>query len=1169
MTPLIDFVNVRHRVVRAVNLDSDLGDPAVLSAYSAGEHVLDALRRIAISLQPGSRTRAWSITGPYGSGKSSFAHLLSSVLSRSDTDSFKQATQIVKTADAQLAETVSRERKRLGLNTTGVISAVVVAQREPVTKALIRALDRGASEFFSGPGRRPSIVKKLAELRSALSVGIDDVFGVIDRLSEHAPVLIVVDELGKNLEFAAGSEAEGDLYVLQRVAEKFSSAETFTGGILTLAHLAFEDYLEAAGDARRREWRKIHGRFDDIPFVASSAHGVNLVAGAIELAPPTSSMGSQMTKAAIAAEEMVKAAAPSKRLPSDITGDPLSTYPLHPLAAVILPSVAGSLGQHDRSLVAFMTSDAPHALPAFLAQATLEKGSTPFVRVSDLYDYFIEDGVASSVTGPLGERIREVKARIDSQKQLDDTELRVLKTIGLLNLVETSDHPVASATTIEAAVVGPEGSKEARLGIEAVLGRFTERSVITFRDFAGEYRIWEGSDFDFSGSIATARLRISEQDVNQELLMTLISEARPLRHAVARRHSQQTQTLRYFESQYATGLEDSPAASQQDSVGLIINILANEPAPKKLPATTQDGRPLVIIWSQRGDSLRKLALDFAAARSVLSASPELANDPVARREMEHRVGVLQNALADAIDVAIDPPAAVCAFGGKRSKVRSLSHFTRALSEICDERYPDTPIIRNEMVNRNELTSQGAKARRALLEAMFLREEEAKLGLTGFGPERAMYEAVLRYSGIHSERGGRWRFGPPPNDSGIVGAWNFLSELLDGATDQAIGVDVLYRRLTGPPYGMKIGVIPILLTAMLQHRAEDVFLYQDQSFQPVVEPAHVERLLKTPDRFSLKRAALVGVRATVFAQLEDVLGIERTSSETRRVRNQTTLGIVRPLVTFVNALPEYTWQTGTISETSQQVCQALLNAREPDELLFRALPVACDTPPINPDQSKKNETAAECYVVQLRESLRELSAAYPALLERVAQLLHAGFSTTGPRSNLREDLRSRSRRLLKHVIEPKLRAFLMTAADETLGYDDWIEALAMTLASKPPTSWSDHDALAFEATVADRARWFNRLEVLHLQMNGPAAAEFEARLVTVSAPDGEEAATLVSIDASTHKSVDDILDRSLAELEDRIGTSAPRALLGVLAERLVAGERVEAKADQPKKRAKQA
>jgi hypothetical protein len=350
--------------------------------------------------------------------------------------------------------------------------------------------------------------------------------------------------------------------------------------------------------------------------------------------------------------------------------------------------------------------------------------------------------------------------------------------------------------------------------------------------------------------------------------------------------------------------------------------------------------------------------------------------------------------------------------------------------------------------------------------------------------------------------------------------------------------------------MKMGAIPVVLSAALQYRADDVFLYQDGSFQPAIDAAHIERLLKTPERFSLKRAAYVGVRASVFAELRRALAPAEQRSA-HRTRNETTLSVVRPLIAFASTLPEHTRSTTGVSIMAQNVCKALLSAREPDELLLTVLPGACELPPFTEDGSKGNHEQAVEYVERLRRCLAELGGAYQLLLERIGDLLHAGFAVAGPKSVLREDLRTRSRRLLRQVIEPKMRSFLTTASDENLDGDDWLEALAMTIASKPPTSWADHDLVVFEALVAERSQWFRRLEVLYHQMQTATGAPFDARRVTLTAPDGAEVAELVSVDSSTQELVGGILDTALAELEDRLSPQqASRALLGVLATRLL-------------------
>ena len=88
-------------------------------------------------------------------------------------------------------------------------------------------------------------------------------------LAEDAPLLLVIDEFGKNLE-AIRDGGDADPYLLQQLAEagQGSGLPIF---LLTLQHLSFEEHLSGADAAQRREWAKVQGRFEDIAFVSQPA----------------------------------------------------------------------------------------------------------------------------------------------------------------------------------------------------------------------------------------------------------------------------------------------------------------------------------------------------------------------------------------------------------------------------------------------------------------------------------------------------------------------------------------------------------------------------------------------------------------------------------------------------------------------------------------------------------------------------------------------------------------------------------------------------------------------------------------------------------------------------------------------------------------------------------
>src|SRR5689334_4134603 len=79
---LADFVSIRGRFHRAVNLPQDAGAPRSLEHYLPTPTVETLTSRILDEERRRDGIRCWSITGPYGSGKSAFGVFLADLLCR-------------------------------------------------------------------------------------------------------------------------------------------------------------------------------------------------------------------------------------------------------------------------------------------------------------------------------------------------------------------------------------------------------------------------------------------------------------------------------------------------------------------------------------------------------------------------------------------------------------------------------------------------------------------------------------------------------------------------------------------------------------------------------------------------------------------------------------------------------------------------------------------------------------------------------------------------------------------------------------------------------------------------------------------------------------------------------------------------------------------------------
>ena len=1156
---LAEFLSVNRRYARSINLERDFDSPEAVDGYILTDRAVDALRRILASMFGRKRTTAWTLTGVYGTGKSAFAHFLACLFGPVDSPARQLALSIAQKS----LSTDSPEYKALQQKfpAQGLFRAVATAQREPLRHTLVRALTQATDDFWAR-GREPEIVRQLNDWEGELAFGEAsfsdrDILNVIKQLSEvvGTDIILVIDELGKSLEHATQNQGTADLYLLQQLAE-LSRKKGTRLYIFGLLHQSFADYGQRLAAVEKNEWAKIQGRFEDIPFTESSQQMLRLMGQAINR-----SHAETLTFPVRQITEDWCAVLSEKANLTELSAKLLeATYPLHPLAAIVLPELCIRYAQNDRSLFTFLTSAEPHAFQSFLESAELEEipipdvhgpgiKALPTLKLHHLYDYFVESLGAGMGSRPRLQRWLEIQTLVADAQHRGANTIALLKTIGLLNLVTSTGLLRATRPLVKLALVDQPDPALLEQWEEQINIVTHQQGIVTYRRAVDELRLWEGSDFDVEGAIA----QYIAKDVLP--LANLLAETYPLKPMVAQRHSYRTGTLRYFERHYLATSSDleTLACTQVDCDGAVAYWLSETP-PSTVPAQTIDGKPLVVLAAANLPLLTIRAQEYHALCQIYSRESALQSDKVALREVRHRRLQLKQLLDDTLTQAFNfgTHHNACWVGGKPHEIVSVTDFNALLSRVCDRTYSQTPILWNELINRRTLTSQGAKARRVLLEAMLERPNIERLGLEGYGPEVAMYFSVLQQTGIHRQEQGEWGFYPPssslpsPSGRGVKGEgkvkatlgqsnlgsiWTAMTEFCLGATDKPQSIGDLYQTLNAPPYGMKSGTIPVLLAAVLLHYSDEISVYKEGTFIPVLGPEHFELLVKDPSRFSVKHIEVIGVRSQVFRELEEILrgGVGKSHHQSK-ARNLTVLSVVKPLIQFVRKLPHYTLKTRRISERSRTVLQTLLYTQEPDELLFEALPKACGLDPIV--VSKEDDgTIARLYRERLVEALREINGAYDSLLTEGQDLLYSAFGVHSDRTQLRRDLQFRASRVLGNCVEASLNRFARAAADEAMADRQWLEAIVMVVADKPAESWTDDDTTRFELNLSDLSRRFKKLEALQASVKAASKGGFEARLLTVTRPDGTEVNKMVWASDEHQAKVDPSIDDIFKQFPD--------------------------------------
>lgn len=1162
---------------RSTNLERDVRETSLHSPY-VGVRALDILGRVSGALGDLRRTRAWSFTGPYGSGKSTLSNIIDALLGH-DTGRQAEAQRAIEETSPTLAAQLVANRKALAPD--GFLGAVTTARREPLATTVHRALQTAIERKWHK--RRPP-KSVAAAMRSCAKTEVpttDDLLAAVSALCTEAPLLLIIDEFGKTLEHLASSgdssSTESDVFLLQLLAEQGAGRSGLRLFTFTLQHLAFTDYASRSSAIQTQEWAKVQGRFEDVTFTPNLGDAIYLLESRLDHSAVSRSgkklIEAQARDAANAWREH------SLNAVADLSAQSCAgLYPLHPLTAVAAPLMAAQIGQNDRSLSGFLASDEPHTVRRSiddLASDAPVQATT--VRLPQLYDYFFDSGRTTILASASASRWLEIDARLSEAHGLPDEDQDILKAIGVLNLIDADGLLRATPAMIQFALNDPTDASDPKRysTLERRLEKLVDGGLVVHRSYSNEYRIWQGTDVDIDARVREIATLLKPADViryfNQHLGTTVLPNA-----VTAGAHSQRTGMQRHFVTAVSHQTEklDGPETVRDAADGLLVFHLGDLDSRPLV----QSALPALIGVTEDPASVLEAGTTLVALQDLLGEDL----DHVAKREIAERAADLRQNITALLSDAFRPGSGKSRWHlwhkgtettTEPSKPLTARSYASLASLACDAVYPDTPHVRNEMVGRHQLTSNAARARRELLTAMIKTSGLPRLGYEedNFTPERALYSGVLEYLGLHradgSTQSGRTADGSilthgiarPAKDANasVLAVWEALEDALSNAKQPTPIVDI-YHQLMAPPYGVKAGVVPILITAALILRGDDVALFEEGNYCPRLAPEIVERLnVPYPDRFTVKSVPVGrGQRRLILDGLTKSLNVDLPRSRT--ARNPALLAVTRGILERVMTLQPYAKKTRRLSSDALAIREVLARATDPDDLVFTTLPKALDYEPILPS-TRRDEDTAGAYVASLTSALEELTGAGAALRQSVISTLADEFRLPDNLRDLRTGLQERLLGFVDVSLEASLHGFVTRAVNTTLPDEDWLDPIVIQLVNKALGDWTDHDVDNFPRVVRDKARALDRVSHLFAveqpprrgTASGTDSPQLETHLLTLTTPRGTEERTLIHVPSQSRQAADELVVSVIRQAEETLGRDGARILLAALVERLSA------------------
>jgi len=1056
---------------RSANIVRDTSEGVEKPLYSFSSSSIELIDIVADAAMHPNSDKAISIVGPYGSGKSMFGVLLSELARDPESNWVKSALAGLNSIAPKTGNKIS---KAIDDRDLAYKIIPVIGSRGSISTALISALSDLCEAEDTGWISR-DFASQVSVQADLAKEGLPDSAEIVKLYTETAKqatavgnkgLIVLIDEFGQFLEYAASVESTDNLLLAQQLAEESSRAKDGSLLFLTFLHQSVAHYSRSGDSAQFTEWQKVQGRFREVAFNEDPENQYELIHGAVSSLENTFAI-EKWAKRVHKQAQLVDLFSSGPE--GEFWNDSISRFaPLHPSTVFALPRLSAIVGQNQRTLFGFTDSSDPRGLRGIINSSDFLPGVNSSITVDKLFDFFLRQASPVSIPDDARRRVAEANAALDRLGDRPTLESRIIKTLTVLSVVQPGTKLVTNRAMLAFSLDVKDSSKELKNALEQLI----TRKLIVFRKFSSEYKLWQGTDFDVEQAVR----HIEEELLHEESINSLLNSDLKPRLVAARRHAFLTGTSRTFGWVVAGANEVSkkgysvPIAQGYENDGQVVLVLTGNPnqiTSAQAWARKQTAKNLVVLISTKPSDLAMQIKTLAAAQKVEALNPILSEDHVAKAEITARIDYHSDRVSELFDQLFFDHGSLKVFwaGDRRSDWDALP-FSEMASKISDQVYNLAPKILNELINRTDISPTGFAAVKKAIDTVLKGTEEPRGGFEGHGAEVSIFRSLFEDTGLFRKSGSASKFqlmkSPPPgegNDSSdLRPVWEHISKWSKDRENSPSGKPApfvrLLNELMSPPFGIKRGLALILIWSFVMARREEIALYDNGTYVTDWDVEDFDRYMKHPEFYSLQWFSSSGNISKAFAQMSnDIPDHVGAFGEDKHV---SLAGLLGKLYAWYRRLPAYTTSTRSLSENSIALRQAIVSAIDPVEFVFERIPEAIGFEPID----DRDDYPAEV-IQEFKSAVSDLSLTYNGLLHWITSQIHEVLDWGPDDDSIKAEFNEFNKndaqedRVKDRLPEPYMKAFLIRGKAEHASRIQWIESFSAALTTQSSRFWTDH------------------------------------------------------------------------------------------------------------------
>lgn len=904
----------------SVNIAYDLHNSEKLKGFIPTSSSLELLEKILLSTKNDSTDRARILIGAYGKGKSHIVLAILSLLAKEKRENFvhlneKLESERYKNLKILLENYYEGKTKLLpvlisGTGTSLSQSFILSLKRTldendlsylmPDTnyKAAVRAIEKWRSDFpetfraFCQKIDMPpedfissledfdiSSYRIFEEIYPLLTAGssfnpflgfdvtelYESVAKELRRKTDWTGMYVVYDEFSKYLESNITSASVSDTKMLQDFAEKSCRSAENQLHLMLISHKEISNYIDTLPKQKVDGWRGISERFEHVVLSNNFSEIYEIIGTVIQKNP--GKWGEFCKKHdknfKILFDEYKNHALFSELSESDFEKTALSCYPLHPVSMFILPRLSERVAQNERTLFTFLSAHGKNTLSAFLESLTEEKF---FLLTPDiLFDYFeplLKKEVYSAEIHDSYILASEILGKFEGEGEKASLEAKIIKTISLFYILSQFEK----IAPVQEEIVRIYGLAYGTEKIESALKNLIQKEFVVYQKQSNGYLcLKKSSGIDVAKSIEDE----IEREKNSIVLKNVLNGFDFEKYFYPSRYNDEKEMTRFFkfvfidESEVQTDTDWNLKSSHIHADGVIYGILPHSDDSIKILAenlkkTSAFQKRFVFVLPKRLREIKKTALSYSAIKNL---QEKVAGDEILFEEYQVALDDAKEILSDFVSEFTRPEnfSSLYVSDGKILPIKRKAELSSVLSEICENVFPNSPVIKNESLNKDEITKVMLNARMKVLASLLRSELEERLGLLGNGPDVFIMRSALVSTGIlckgEEKEGVHLNLNLSENDdkSRVMPLISEINSFVKKAKEEgsAVSFSELYEKLRSPEFGIgaRSGIIPIFLAAVFRSHKKEISVQENGRKFPLSAQI-LNEINENPKNFSL-------------------------------------------------------------------------------------------------------------------------------------------------------------------------------------------------------------------------------------------------------------------------------------------------------------------------------